>query len=267
MGDYTYLGIVWQLASLNIKQKTKTNIVVFRVSILDNELKNLRSILMTIMKISPSKDANRRLYFNVQEMDNAKSFPVWINEVADGKALLGHRGRMFVCGNESSGKWLEVSAPLRRTDINGNYEYEPKKNASGDFVGSNGNVVTNEDDAERQYVFVTDNNSNIKYGLIASIKVVNTKLDKTTGNRIPTKSTYLNSKVYSDSEAYEIAKSVFNLQISSNEDEKAENKTMINEQKKSMGSYFSMFVDSGSEHLSKLGFEFRDSGSDSHYSM
>lgn len=213
---------------------------------------------MTIMKISPSKDSHRRVYFNVQESENPEaSFPVWMNEIVNGEKIPGHKGRMFLKGKEGGNRWFELSAPLRRTDRYGNYEYQARRDQDGKFLDANGKIVEDESKAAKQYVYVTDNDNNIKYGLLASINIVNTKKDKNTGQDIPTRSTYLNVKLYSDSEAYDMAKTLFEFQNSTSDEEREELLAIMNEQKKTMGRYSTMFVDSGSEHLKELGFEFR----------
>ena len=221
---------------------------------------------MAIIKISPSKDSHRRVYFNVNESKNPKvSFPVWINELVQGSPIPGHKGTMFINGKEGGNRWFEISAPLRRTDINGNYEYQPRRNQDGKMINEKGDVVETEDEAAKQYVYVIDNNNNIKFGLIATINVINTKKDLETGEFIPTRSTYLSVKLYTDSEAYEMAKTLFDYQNSEDENERAGLLSVMNEQKKTMGTYSNMFVDLGSEHLEKLGFEFRSFNSESQH--
>lgn len=215
---------------------------------------------MTIIKISPSRDSKRRVYFNVMEKEDGKSsFPVWINEIVDGKPIPGHKGRMFLNGKDGGNRWFEISAPLRRTDLDGNYEYQPRKDSDGNFLNEKGNQVSEEKYAAKQYVYVTDNDNNIKYGLLAVINVINLKKDKNTGEQVPTKSTYLSVKMYTDQESYDMSKSLFEYQHSDSDQEKKSFLEDVNLRKKDSGEYTNMFVDSGSEHFKSLGFEFRSS--------
>lgn len=220
----------------------------------------------SIMKIGPGRNEARRVFMNVMEQESdKKGFPVWLNEIVGGNKLPGHKATMFLNGDQPNKQWFEISGPIRRMNEAGEYLFEARKNQEGAFLNEKGDVVENEQDAAKQYVYVKDSNDNIVMGKLGTVNVINTRKDKETGNIVPSKSTYLSAKLYTDKEAYLMAQTLYRYKHSSGE-KKDEFLAQLNEEQKKFGSFNNMFVNSGGEFLKSLGFEVRIQDSSNTYS-
>lgn len=212
---------------------------------------------------STGKENERRVFINVMDKEqnngvDKKGFPVWLNEIKGGKNLVGHKVTMFLQGKEAGKQWFELSGPIRVMNEDGTYKMEKRVNGEGVFVNDKGVAVVNETDAADQYVYVKDSDDKIVHGKMGSINVVNTRKEKGTDNIVPTKSTYLSVKLFTDLEAYKMAQTRYRYVNSEGEQQKGYLEQLNTEQKQ-FGAYTNMFINSGAEKLMEIGegFEVR----------
>lgn len=210
------------------------------------------------MSIAPGSNSHRRVYMNIMEAEEgAKGFDVWLNELSGKERLPGLKAKMFINGKEDDRR-IEISGPIRRTDNEGNFVYEGKSK-DGNWIDEDGNTVDTEAEAAQQYEFIKDVDGNFIWGKIATIKVINEKLDKDGKTKIPTKSTYLNAKVYTDQESHKISQIHYASTQAENDKEKEELKNQLKKEMRELGTWNNFFINDGEEFLTKLGFEVRSS--------
>lgn len=218
-----------------------------------------------LMRFGPGRNEERRVFINVmakelnEQNEEKKGNPVWLNEVSGTEKMLGHKATMFLNGSEPGKQWFEISGPIRRMDEQGNYLIEPRTDDQGNLLNAKGEQVSADADAAKQYVYVKDTEGKIVLGKLGTVNVVNTRRDQNSGDIVPTKSTYLSVKMYTDTEAYEMARTLYRYKNTSGEQQQ-DFLQQLNKEQKDFGKYSNMFVNEGAEHLKEMGFEVRVAG-------
>jgi len=213
--------------------------------------------MTVLMKIAPGRNNSRKVHINVMNTPNGdkKGYDVWINEVVNGHKLDGIKAKLFMSGKNDDFKF-EISGPIRRVDKEGKFVFEGRSNGDNDYIDKDNNIVLKEEDAAQQHQYIKDNTGGFLFGKIATIKVVNNKIDKENGEIIPTKSTYLSAKIYSDAESYKIARTHYESTIC-NESDKPSIEARLKKEIADLGTWNNLFINSGVEFLTEKGVEFR----------
>ncbi len=200
---------------------------------------------------------NRKINLNILEpKEGENGFAAFINEEVNGEKLPGHRVNVFINGKDDN-RWLSVSAPIRVQDEDGNFVLQPRKNSDGSFLNDKGEVVDSADKAAQQFEYIKyDDNGQerIVYGTLANINIKNEKQ-----GGVPTKFTILNTKIYSDEEALQIARKSWELRnFEEGTPEHAEAAEELNTLRRETGTFTTLFIDQGHQFLRDLGFEVRE---------
>lgn len=211
------------------------------------------SSAMTFSNVSKEKTG---IYFDLRKKDD--KLTVIIKEVVDGVNQPVRFGYCDVIG-EGDKSFLSIRAALRQVGEDGQFVTRPQVR-DGKFIGHDGKPVESEDEAAREYVYMTrrDDESKLVYGTIATVNVKNEKTDGS-----PTAFTMLTLKIYSDEEALEGARLYAKLQIVAEKAGKdSEDYKRVQEQMRAQsreaGTYSTYFIRSGHDFLRELGFDVRE---------
>ncbi|WP_410951198.1 hypothetical protein [Pseudomonas sp. S1(2024)] len=148
-----------------------------------------------------------------------------------------------------------VKAPMREKNEDGSFKTRGRQK-DGKFLDAQGKEVESEDQAERQFVLLTQRNDPTKlvYGQIGTLNIKNFKVDKT-----PTAMTLITAKLWSDEDALAAERIAFRM--SALGAEHADYPALQQELKdfrRSTGSFADFFINKGHPILRDMGFSIRE---------
>lgn len=157
-----------------------------------------------------------------------------------------------VVGNEGN-RFMVVRSAIRAMDENGDFS-TVAATKDGGFVDFKGAKVETEAEAAREYVYEKAGEDGKRvFGQIATINVQNKKT-----NLEPTEYTLLQVKMFSDKEALEAERLVFDLKaLEKGTPEYTAKAAEINAQRKAAGEFKTFFINEGHELLTQLKFDVR----------
>lgn len=200
-----------------------------------------------------------KIYLNIMSPEEGKEgFPAYINEVNGRDRLPGHRVTLFVKG-QGDNQFMQISGPIRKRDEDGRFVTMARTNEEGQYLDTKGDVVQNERNAARNFEYCTyladpeDEKESIIYGTLANINVQNEKK-----GGAPTKFTLLRAKLFTDEEAMEVARLLFERrQLPEDSPALKDYDERINAMRREQGTWTTLFIERGYDFLADLGFESR----------